>query len=430
MSSPSQPLYTPPPFVGRQQEQKAYRQLLKAVSPWLLIVTGQGGNGKSTLLRQLAQQTPTDRAVATLNFANKDLLADPFKILETLAEQLSPYCSEQKYEMFESTLQEGRKLLAEISRTMSQTIYVGNDASLQGASLSMGGDAALMREQRLHIRAMVTKAFYTQIRTLNCPLVLLLDTCEWFNELEGQEVGQWMLDEILLGIHERVQQRGHMCSVVIASRVMLSLAAIEKREQWPLSLPMLEQAAVEQYLSTLGMEDAFLRQRVYEITHGHALCVSIIGVLWQEQHEQPFTLADLPYLQEKFNERALLEFIQERLARLYPNIVLLTRRKRAYPRDDQKARVEFSRPRAEKTTSTKRGRATHGVEQTRACPRRSATFCSTQAAWRMGSGCSSNSCCAKMVTSENRPSKAGVVRKIARSDHCRCISTPRCVRTS
>ncbi|MEO8973195.1 MAG: tetratricopeptide repeat protein, partial [Ktedonobacteraceae bacterium] len=38
-----------------------------------------------------------------------------------------------------------------------------------------------------------------------------------------------------------------------------------------------------------------------------------IGVLWQEQGDQPFMLDDLPRLQDKFNERALLEFIQDRL---------------------------------------------------------------------------------------------------------------------
>ena len=37
---------------------------------------------------------------------------------------------------------------------------------------------------------------------------------------------------------------------------------------------------------------------------------------------------------------------------------------------------------------------------------------------------------AHTVISENNPSNAGVVRRIARSDHCRCVSTPRWARTS
>ena len=31
---------------------------------------------------------------------------------------------------------------------------------------------------------------------------------------------------------------------------------------------------------------------------------------------------------------------------------------------------------------------------------------------------------------ENRASRHGVVRAMALSDHCRCVSTPRCVRAS
>src|SRR5215212_7339881 len=37
---------------------------------------------------------------------------------------------------------------------------------------------------------------------------------------------------------------------------------------------------------------------------------------------------------------------------------------------------------------------------------------------------------AKRVTSENKPKSAGVVRRIAISDHCLCVSIPRCRRAS
>ena len=38
--------------------------------------------------------------------------------------------------------------------------------------------------------------------------------------------------------------------------------------------------------------------------------------------------------------------------------------------------------------------------------------------------------CAQSVTIENRPSKTGVVRRVALSDHWRSVSTPRCRRVS
>src|SRR5713226_3161313 len=99
MSSPSQPLQIQAPFVGRKREQQAYRQLLSQTRPWVLIITGQGGNGKSTLLRYLAEQTPQDVPVVTLNFANASLRTDPLKILEELSWKLaaSVRCTRYRY---------------------------------------------------------------------------------------------------------------------------------------------------------------------------------------------------------------------------------------------------------------------------------------------------------------------------------------------
>src|SRR4051812_1358482 len=39
--------------------------------------------------------------------------------------------------------------------------------------------------------------------------------------------------------------------------------------------------------------------------------------------------------------------------------------------------------------------------------------------------CAASSCVAHSVTSENKPSSAGVVRRMAKSDHCRWVSRPR-----
>ncbi len=200
---------------------------------------------------------------------------------------------------------------------MSQTVIVGDAGSLKDAQLSMSGvDGAAAREQRRQVREMVTKALYVQALTFQSTrLVIMLDTCEWLSEPEGLEVGQWVVDELIPGVHERIIQRRHQCSVVIAGRTLPPLPVIDQRDRYALSLPRLEQAAVDLYLEQLGMQDAVLRQRVYDITHGHSLCVSIIGTLWQEQGDHPFTLADLPQLHTQFNEKALLEYIQERLDR-------------------------------------------------------------------------------------------------------------------
>ena len=319
MTSKSQPLFIQNPFVGRKQEQKVYQHLLAQSHPWVLLITGQGGNGKSTLLRHLAEQTPQEIPVVTLNFANNELRTDPLKVLEELSWKLASFCEKRRVSAFDKALREGRDRLTELSKQMNQFINVGNEASLQGAQLDMHStDAAAMRQQRQQVRDNVTKALYEQTLTyIPARLVLMFDTCEWLSEPEGREAGSWVLDHLLPGLYERLQARRHSCLAVLASRMQPDLHVIERQDCYSLPLPMLDQPAVEDYLIALGMEDAAMRQRIYEVTHGHALCVSIIGTLWQKQGEpgnQPFTLADLPQLQEKFNERALLEFIRDRLS--------------------------------------------------------------------------------------------------------------------
>ncbi len=93
-------------------------------------------------LTQLAEHTPTDRIIITFNFANEALRTNSLSILDTLAGWLAPYGNPHRYDIFEETLLEGRNHLAELGRHMSQTVLVGNDASLQGASLTMSGNDA------------------------------------------------------------------------------------------------------------------------------------------------------------------------------------------------------------------------------------------------------------------------------------------------
>src|SRR5450755_2083211 len=171
------------------------------------------------------------------------------------------------------------------------------------------------QEQRREIYRQVTKAFSALLSSLSHNhLVLLLDTCEWLGEATGLEVGKWLLDELLPGLQRRLQQRHKKCSVVIASRIKLQITAIERQDQHTLKLPRLEKQDVDAYLMQIDMRDAAMRQRIYEITQGYALCLSILGALWQEQGEEhPLTLAELPKLQNQFNEQALLEYIQVRL---------------------------------------------------------------------------------------------------------------------
>lgn len=306
-------------FVGREFEQQCYRDMLNSngVGPWMLVVTAQGGNGKSALLRQFAARTPTfagDALAVMLNFAIGSLSVDPLAILQQLAEQLAPHCNKNQYEAFKKALQDGRNILG-VNQPMIENIFAGDYATVKENVQSITGAS---REQRRSIYELVRRACYELVDTSRVTrLVVLLDTCERLNELEGEglsNVGQWVLNELVPGLRSRLRYKHRRCFFVIASRLRPPLEAIDEQEDVrQLTLPMLEQPFVEQYLERIGMQDAALRKQVYILTHGHALCVSIIGSLWQERGTQPFTIVDLPLLSGKFTERALLQFIGERV---------------------------------------------------------------------------------------------------------------------
>src|SRR5258707_12700778 len=76
-------------FIGREREQRLYRDFLTIVTPWVLILTGLGGSGKSRLLRHLKGHAPQNIPVVMLDFANNVLQTDYLSILKEIARQVA-----------------------------------------------------------------------------------------------------------------------------------------------------------------------------------------------------------------------------------------------------------------------------------------------------------------------------------------------------
>ena len=303
-------------FVGRESEQDLYRAFLNRDTPWVLVITGLGGIGKSALLHTLAKSPPEDTCVVTIDFADTLLRTDPSTVLGQFVEQMAPCYNLPPGDESGDNLKEYLHQLAQLSAKRTQENTDNNGARMQDAQFNTRKpEDVVLREIHHQMRELATEAFYEQIEMFTLKqLVIMLDTCEWLNEPEGWDIGQWVLNEFVPELHTRMRQKDHHCSVVMASRIKPQLEVIDKRDQQHIALSMLDQETVEGYLEQKGMQDPQLRQQVYETTHGHALCVSIIGQLWQERaaQEQPFTIADLPALEE-FSEKALLQFTSERI---------------------------------------------------------------------------------------------------------------------
>lgn len=300
-------------FVGREDEQQLYQDFLAQDTPWVLIITGLGGIGKSTLLEHLAQNTTSSISVCKLDFNEAALRTEPLLILQSLAQQMRQYSDVQQIHAFEDTIRQDLDQLEQI-RKIKIPAANGNGASPQPGQPAAIEDDAATKEIGRQMREQATESCYELIDGLHLDqLVLMLDTCEWLNEPEGWEVGQWVFNELLPEFHSRLRLNDQRFSVVLVSRVKPQLARIDRQDQQYLPLSMLSQKAVFEYLARAGMHDPALCQRVYDITHGHALSVSIIGAICQEQGEKSLTEEDFPLLQKEFTEKASMQFVDERI---------------------------------------------------------------------------------------------------------------------
>src|SRR5579859_1266065 len=296
-----------PPFVGRETERAAYQQALREErGPWLLNIFGPGGNGKSGLLRQCRAETPGAFRVGLLDFANDRLRVDTLRVLEEVGAALRPMVDVASFQQFEQACERGRERLSQFSISLQQQITIGAEARAEGFTQSIN-IASAVNEMRRHAQEQMSAALLRLAGAARGRrLVLLLDTCEWFNEPGSQEVGDWLVSDLLQRLRERLE--GGL-RVVAAGREPLRAPQLAG-EIRPLPLGLLPFPALESYLGQIGMQDAALRRAVFDMTRGHPLCLTIVADLWREH---PFGSAELPAFQGQFSDRAVMQWVQERV---------------------------------------------------------------------------------------------------------------------
>ncbi len=338
------------PFVGRENEQKEYWDFLvgKSDAPWLLVISGLGGIGKSTLLNALYKQTLEQHALPDtfailLNFdtsadtepslqtdstefdssrqisspqPDASLCTDPLLFLNELAHWLKPYSDAEQFDAFIETLQKGRTQLAQFKEQVEQTSQsFVREHSMQPPSDARQTIRFAELEVNRQVRESVTEAFYRQVDTFQPErLVIMLDTCELLNEPDSWIFSQWLMNEFLPELHSRMWRK--TCFIVMASRIPPESEVIDEYDQQHLILSMLDEDAVNAYLEEMGVDDSMVRhhlsQSIYKITRGHALCVAIIAQSYQKMGQEALKDIDAS-VQTEFDEKASLTLINERI---------------------------------------------------------------------------------------------------------------------
>ncbi len=307
-------------FVGRKRELERYQKFLTRDTPWVLIIRGLGGNGKSTLLSEFEKQKLCDTYVVTLDFAQKSLREDYLTFLVNFSDQVVPYCDPERTVEFRKSVVDGR---SEIGKRIAggsteigeikQGITAGDDADITGAGLTIEVGEASIQETRRQMREAAREKFYAQMKTFSMKrLVIMLDTCEWLNEDTPEaEAARWAGTELIKGLRSRMRNQGKPCYVVMTSRVPLQLEGINEAEQEQLKLKMLHRADVNQYLEAMEIHDSTIQDYIYNMTYGHPHSIGIISDILEEQWDEPLKAKSLPTLKEQFYERALRDVIDK-----------------------------------------------------------------------------------------------------------------------
>ena len=296
------------PFIERKSEQQAYEKLINEKIPWMMVITGVGGCGKTELLKYWEKQTSSsssDICCARLYLSRK---IDPLNVLDQIANLVKQKCNQPQFYAFKKALAEYRNKLIVDIRELNQTITATGGGIVNSVGQTVTLKEAL-EENKHHVWELVAEAFYNMLDTFDPKqLVIMLDSCEWAIEPDNETAGRWIFNELLPNLHTRMQDRGRQCLIVIASRMKPPLDEIDSSDVNYLTIQNLTSSEVDHYLKQKGIQDAELTKCIYEMTYGHAHCVKIVSDIWLEQRREQLTFEEL---QEKFYDQALEKFVKE-----------------------------------------------------------------------------------------------------------------------
>ena len=300
-------------FVGRTIEIKQYLKFLTQEIPWVLVVRGLGGSGKSVLLAELARQTPQDSCVVTIDFEQDSLREHYLTLLEHFSDQVKYYCDPERTVDLQNSIAEGRREIGKRVATgntwideINQKVLVGDYANAERIRSAIEIGETQIQQTRREMGEIAKAKFYAQMKTFaKKRLVIMIDTGEWLNETQNVEAGRWAMDEIIPWLHSHLTSKGQQCFVVITSRVPLKLHVIKQHPLREMKLGLLSKAEMEQCLIQMDITDPSIIDEIYRITFGYPYGLSIVHKIWEEQWEmsdKPLSVADLPELRKQFYE--------------------------------------------------------------------------------------------------------------------------------
>ncbi len=174
---------TEPTFVGRDRELRAIHTELEAVrtsGSQLLLLEGAAGSGKSRLLAEVARHCTLEGTWVMRGAAADDLDHTPFRALEGIVRQFT-------------TAARATPALANTSWRQLRGYREGLCAALPELAQELGWDTVPEKPSTIHEARKVKglARFLTTLGTQQRPAIIILDDCQWCDELTIKLLEAW-----------------------------------------------------------------------------------------------------------------------------------------------------------------------------------------------------------------------------------------------
>jgi tetratricopeptide (TPR) repeat protein len=307
-------------FVGREQIIALFNQHLQLAKPKrfrLLAIRGNSGTGKTFLMQYLIERVcPTHHwQTGQLNFAQAK--SDFRFILTGLEDAFATCVSQKQLKYFRTRRDEYIRLFDEYRTFISvaQHVEAKEYASLSNISETVQINTDLHKRER-HLRAEWSRALIELAEKSRCPLCLFIDDYVPPTEADD-ELDSWLWEEVLL----KLEQATSYPLLVVTCGWKIPNNARIKPFAHIIDLDDFNQEQIRGYLEKQAVitpgtplsDQEELTSAFFELTKGHPLVLSLATAYFKELEPYERTIAHLKTDRPLLDERARVEFLEERL---------------------------------------------------------------------------------------------------------------------
>ncbi len=314
-------------FTDREDILELFERYLQSPhgGDYLLAIKGNSGTGKTFLIsylsRHVCPQLKQRWHTGNLSFAQSDI--PNFQNMLTVMESVLEGCVPT--DIFQNYYEECKEYIRSFNEyrnaiTVKVDVKAEGQSSISDVIASPQVDAQV-RTRELHLRAQLSKALVEVSKSRQQPLCLFIDDFERLNDATPELVS-WFFRDVLQGLSKA---SAHPLRIVTCGWKAPSTIAVEPFRVQLFELKDFDLVHVQEYLERYGITSATnthptheLVAAFYELTKGHPLVLGLAVTYFNELPSRERTAASLHTRRTLVDEKARIEFLEERLLQRLP----------------------------------------------------------------------------------------------------------------